>query len=57
MKKVKITVIRKVNYADLSARYENPMEHTCDMQEGQIFISAEHDAVCDDIGTWGREFL
>ena len=31
MKKVKITVIRKVNHSDLSVQYENPMEHTCDM--------------------------
>ena len=41
VKKVKITVIRKVNHADLSARYENPIEHTCDMQEGQTFISID----------------
>ncbi len=42
VKKVKVTVIRKVNHADLSARYENPIEHTCDMQEGQTFISVDN---------------
>ena len=39
MKRVKITVIRKVCHRDLIARYENPIEHACDMQEGQVFIS------------------
>ena len=39
MKKVRITVIRKVCHKDLIAKYENPMEHTCDMEEGQVFIA------------------
>ncbi len=39
MKKVKITVIRKAHYQDLSEKYENPIEHACDLQEGQVFIS------------------
>lgn len=41
MKRVKITVIRKIYYNDLSAIYENPIEHACDMQEGQTFISVD----------------
>lgn len=41
MKKVKITVIRKIYHVDLSERYENPIEHACDMQEGQTFISVD----------------
>lgn len=41
MKRIKITVIRKVYHTDLSAQYENPIEHTCDMQEGQTFISID----------------
>ena len=41
MKKVKITAIRKVWYQDLSAKYENPIEHSCDIEEGQVFISCE----------------
>ena len=36
---VKITVIRKVWYRDLSEKYENPIEHSCDLVEGQTFIS------------------
>ena len=39
MKKIRITVMRKVFYADLAAKYENPIEHACDMQEGQVFIA------------------
>ena len=39
MKKIRITVMRKAFYADLAAKYENPIEHACDMQEGLVFIS------------------
>lgn len=38
MKKVRITVVRMANYTDLSAIYENPIEHTCDMMIGDTFI-------------------
>ena len=50
MKKVKITAIRKVWYQDLSAKYENPIEHSCDIEEGQVFISYEGqkpEGLCD----------
>ena len=39
MKKCRITVMRKAHYADLSEKYENPIEHACDMEEGQVFIA------------------
>jgi len=39
MKKVKITAVRKANYPDLMEKYENPMEHICDVQEGQVWIA------------------
>ena len=39
MKRVKITVMRVACYKDLMEKYENPIEHACDMKEGQIFIS------------------
>ena len=39
MKRVKITVIRMARYDDLIAKYENAIEHACDMKEGQTFIS------------------
>lgn len=28
---IKITVMRMARYDDLSARYENPIQHACDM--------------------------
>ena len=39
MKKCSITVMRITRYEDLMARYENPIEHACEMQEGQVFIA------------------
>ncbi len=50
MKKVKITAIRKVWYQDLSAKYENPIEHSCDIEEGQVFVSCDGqkpEGLCD----------
>ncbi|MCG4563797.1 TIGR04076 family protein [Bacteroides stercoris] len=41
MKKIRITAIRKVEHRDLSAMYENPIEHTCDIEEGTTFISVD----------------
>lgn len=41
MKRIKITVIRKINHTDLSAQYENTIEHACDMQEGETFVSID----------------
>ena len=38
MKKVRITVMRKASYPDLMEKYENPIEHACDAEEGQVFI-------------------
>ena len=47
MRKVRITVIRKAcpkglasrRYRDLMEKYENPIEHACDMEEGQVFVA------------------
>jgi len=39
VKKVKITVMRKTEYRDLMAQYENPITHTCDVKEGQVFVA------------------
>ena len=50
MKKCKITAIRKAEYPDLMKKYENPIKHACNLQEGQVFISENgekpHD-LCD----------
>lgn len=39
MKKCRITVMRKANYPDLSAKYENPIENACTHKEGEVFIT------------------
>ncbi len=39
MKKCKLTVMKKVEHADLIKKFENPIEHACDMREGMVFIS------------------
>ncbi len=39
MKKCKITVMKKTEYPELSEQYEQPMEHPCDMEIGQVFIA------------------
>lgn len=46
MNKVRITAIRQTVYQDLMAKYENPIEHTCDVKEGQEWISV--DGQCPD---------
>ncbi|MBR5740899.1 MAG: TIGR04076 family protein [Firmicutes bacterium] len=39
MKKVRITVMKMACYQDLIDRYENPIEHACDMELGQEFVA------------------
>ena len=34
MKKVRITAVRKACYPDLMEKYENPIRHACDVEEG-----------------------
>ncbi len=41
MNTVKITVVKMAKYEDLIEKYENPIEHACDMVLGQSFISKE----------------
>ena len=60
MKKVKITAIRKVQYDDLMAKYENPIEHTCDVCEGQSWISIDGlspEGFCPEAWKTMREFV
>lgn len=39
MLKVRITAIRQTIYNDLIAQYENPIEHACDIRQGQQWTS------------------
>ena len=50
MRKIKITVMRKARYDVLIEKYENPIEHACDIEEGQVFIAEgwkKPDGFCD----------
>ncbi len=50
MKKVKITAMRKACYPDLMEQYENPIEHACDVREGQVWIAdngQKPEGLCD----------
>lgn len=41
LKPVRITAMRQTVYTDLMARYENAIEHACDVTMGQTFISVD----------------
>ena len=58
MKPCRITVMRMAHYADLMEQYENPMEHACDMQVGQVWITngwEKPEGLCDS--AWERIFI
>lgn len=60
MSKVKITAIRQTVYPDLMEMYERPIEHACDVQEGQQWIAV--DGQCPDglcLSAWSsmRKFV
>ena len=60
MKNVKITVMRVARYGDLIEKYENPIEHACDMDVGKTFISKcgeKPEGFCES--AWGavKEFV
>lgn len=39
MKKVKITAVRRTCYPDLMEQYENPIEHACEVNIGDTWVS------------------
>lgn len=60
MKPVKITAIRKTSYPDLMAIYENPIQHACDVLEGQIwysFAGNKPEGLCDSAWQSMAEFV
>ena len=40
-KAVRITAVRQTVYPDLTAQYENPIDHPCDVTVGQVFVSRD----------------
>ena len=60
MKKVRITAIRKTEYKDLMERYENKIEHTCDVLEGMTWTSVngeKPDGLCGEAWKSMRKFV
>lgn len=60
MKQVKITAIRKVQHNDLMEKYENPIEHTCDILEGNSWISIDAkmpEGLCPEAWKTMKEFV
>ena len=60
MLKVRITAIRQTIYNDLIAQYENPIEHACDIQQGQQWISVNGncpDGLCPSAWESMRSFV
>ena len=50
MKKVRIMALRRASYPDLVEKYENPIEHACDIREGQAWIAngwQKPEGLCD----------
>ena len=41
MKKVKITAMRHSAYPDLMEKYENPIEHACEVNIGDTWVSLD----------------
>ncbi len=58
--KVRITAIRQTIYTDLMSQYENPIEHACDVREGQQWISIDGqrpDGLCLSAWTSMQPFI
>ena len=58
--KVRITAIRQTVYHDLMAKYENPIEHACDVREGQQWLSVDGrqpEGLCPSAWASMREFV
>lgn len=54
MYKVRICAVRQADYKDLQLQFENPIEHTCDLNEGDVFLSIDGqkpEGFCDS--AWG----
>ncbi len=59
MLKCKITVMKKVAHSDLMEKYENPIEHACDIEVGQVFYSdgSRPEGLCESAWESMRPFV
>ena len=59
-KRVRITAIRTVIHSDLIAIYENPIEHTCSIREGDSWISQNGErpeGLCEEAWKTMQEYV
>ena len=60
MNRIKITAIRQTVYPDLIEKYENPIEHACEVHEGQVWISVDGkqpEGLCDEAWKSMQQFV
>jgi uncharacterized repeat protein (TIGR04076 family) len=60
LRPVRITAMRQTVYRDLMQQFENPIQHTCDIQVGQSFIShgaQRPDGLCESAWESMRPFV
>ena len=60
MKSVKITVLKQTQYKDLMEKYENPIEHACNLKIGDTFISVnaqKPENLCDSAWETMEKFV
>ena len=59
MKNVRITVMKRAVHDDLIEKYENPIEHACDMVTGSVFVSVKGekpDGLCSEAWSCMKKF-
>lgn len=59
LRQVRITAMRQTVYRDLMQRFENPIQHTCDITVGQTFVSVDGkrpDGLCESAWESMRPF-
>ena len=58
MKKCRITVMRMARYDDLIEKFENNIEHACDLKEGQVFVTQNGSPMHPDtLTSWFGSFI
>ncbi|MBP5361134.1 MAG: TIGR04076 family protein [Bacteroidaceae bacterium] len=60
MNKVRITAVRRTVYEDLMAKYENPIEHACEMSIGREWVSVDGcrpEGLCGEAWSVMRPFV
>ena len=60
LKRVRITAMRQTVYRDLMEKFENPIDHACDIAIGKSFISIDGkrpDGLCESAWESMRTFV